>query len=344
MDRLPKISIRLHGGLPPSECVELSRAAEAASFSSVWFAENAFARGILPSAAACAIATKRVQIGAGVFNPFSRHPTMMAMEVGALDELSHGRTILSIGAGIMSALQKIGFNAEKPLTALRDTIAIVRGLLRGEQIDYAGPTFSAKNVKLDYRTRPDIPIYVAGRGDLTVKLAGEAADGLVISNMCSVRFSGRIAELMQSARRAARLAGQGEVVQYMTCAIHADRAAAIRAAKNAVGEMLPGYWALGQKLATAKEGLLAGTEISDAEFSTTVAKLRAGQSAVDVLDERFTRAFSLAGTPDECLAGALTYGSAGVTELALTFSGPTATSDIRMMGDALVARGQGRRS
>ena len=80
-----------------------------------WFAENAFARGVLPAAAACAMATSRLRIGAGVFNPFSRHPTMMAMEIGALDELSDGRAMLGIGAGIGSSVQKIGSSSDKPV-------------------------------------------------------------------------------------------------------------------------------------------------------------------------------------------------------------------------------------
>jgi 5,10-methylenetetrahydromethanopterin reductase len=48
----PNISIRVEGGMAPSTCVELARAAEAAGLAGVWFAENAFARGILPAAAA----------------------------------------------------------------------------------------------------------------------------------------------------------------------------------------------------------------------------------------------------------------------------------------------------
>ena len=42
MHSLPKISLRLHGGMRPAECVELARAAEAAGFAGIWFAENAF--------------------------------------------------------------------------------------------------------------------------------------------------------------------------------------------------------------------------------------------------------------------------------------------------------------
>ncbi len=335
MQSLPKISLRLHGSMTPAECVELAGAAEAAGFAGIWFAENAFTRGILPAAAACAVATKRLQINAGVFNPFSRHPTMMAMEIGALDELSDGRATLGIGAGIASATAKLGISAEKPLPALRDSIAIVRGLLRGEEVDHTGTAFSARKVKLDYTPRRDIPILLAGRGDLTARLAGEAADGLIISNMCSAAFSRRIADLAQTSRRAAGRLGAFRVVQYLPCGVHRDRAVATAAAKRAVGGMVPGFWALGQKLNSARDALLTGTGITAEEFAAAAARLRAGDDAGAVLDERYIAAFSLAGTPAECLTTAATYAAVGVTELAVTIEGPEATERIALLGAAL---------
>jgi len=335
MNKLPKISIRLHGGMTPAACMELAKAADEAGFAGVWFAENAFARGVMPAAADCAVATRRLGINAGVFNPFGRHPTMIAMEAGSLDELSNGRASVSVGSGIAAATEKIGFDPAKPLPALRDTLTIVRGLLRGDAVDHSGPAFSAKNVKLDYTPRPDIPIYLAGRGDLTVKLAGEMADGLLVSNMCSVAFAGRLADLMQARRQAAGRADGGEVIQYMPCAVHGDVKIAMAAGKRAVGDMLPGFWALGLRISSAKDALLAGTDITEAEFAAAAARLRAGENAIDVLDERYVLAFSLVGAPDDCLAAAQRYANAGVTELALTFSGPTALDAVSALGNAL---------
>jgi 5,10-methylenetetrahydromethanopterin reductase len=339
MNDLPRISIRVDGSMHPRECVALAKAADAAGLAGVWFAENAFARGILPAAAACAIATDKLRINAGVFNPYSRHPTMMAMEIGALDELSNGRASLSIGAGIMSATEKIGLRADKPLPALRDTLVILRGLLQGEEIDHAGPAYAAKKVKLDYKSRANIPLYLAARGNLAVKLSGEAADGLLISNMCSIAFASRLAEMMQASRRVAGRAEPGLAVQYMPCAAHADAATARVDAKRMIGEMLPRFWALGQKVGAAKEALLSGTHISEGEIAVAVARLKAGDDAAQVLDDRYAEAFSLVGTADECLLRARGYKAAGIDELALTFSGGQAVDAITAIG-AAVARAQ----
>jgi len=335
MNRLPNISIRLHGGMTANECVALAKAAEDGGFAGVWFAENAFGRGILPAAAACAVATRRIAVNAGVFNPFSRHPTMMAMEIGALDELSNGRATLSIGSGIASATEKLGMDPSKPVPGLRDTLTIVRTLLGGDEVEHSGTGFTARNVKLDYKPRGNIPIYLAGRGDLTTKLAGELADGLLVSNMVSMAFAARLAEIMRERRRAAGRSGNGLVVQYMPCAVSRDAKSALDAGKRAVAAMLPGFWALGQKIGSAKDALLSGTGIEEQQFASAAVRLRAGESPTDVLDEQMVRAFALIGAPDECLAAASRYAEAGVTELALTFAGPNAAHDITLIREAL---------
>jgi 5,10-methylenetetrahydromethanopterin reductase len=306
---LPRFGIRLHGGQVFHDALAMAKAADEAGFDGLWFAENAFGRGILPLAAACAVATRRVSIGAGVFNPFSRHPTLMAMEIAALDEMSGGRVSLSVGSGIAAAVRQMGLDADRPVPALRDALRIVRGLLAGERVAYAGKVFSAAGVKLDVEPRGAIPIFLAGRGPLTLRLAGELADGLVISNMCSKGYA--------RAARAAAGGGDGfRIVHYMPCCVgegHEVRA------RRAVGAMLPGFWGLSQRVASVRDGLLTETEITEAEFEAAAVRLRAGEDAAEVLDARYTRAFSLSGSVSECVDGAAAFAAAGVTDLALTF-------------------------
>jgi 5,10-methylenetetrahydromethanopterin reductase len=334
LSALPKLSVRLHGGLSGAECVAQAKAAEAAGFASVWFAENMFARGILPAAAACAVATQRIGIGAGVFNPYNRHPTLIAMEIGALDELAGGRVRLGIGSGVGSAVERIGMSYAKPVTALGEAIAIVRALLRDEEVSFAGEVFKVDRVKLDYAPRHDIAIFMAGRGDRSLALCGERADGLLVSNMCTAAFVARSAALVrEAAARAGRSAAPG-VVRYMPCCVRADRAEAIAAAKRAVGEMLPAYWRLGQRLEGAKQALTMESGISEAEFAAAAEQLRAGEDAASVLDQRFVAAFAIAGTAADCAAQVAACSTAGVTELALTFSDGNPAAEMQSLVSA----------
>ena len=149
----PRLGIRLHGGLAPQRCVELAVAAEARGFTSAWFAENPLERGALPALAACAAATRRIELGVGVWNPFLRHPAQIAMDASALDELAEGRLTLGIGAGLAAPIRRLGIDNAKTLAALEDTFAIVRGLLAGETVTYKGKVFAVEDAKLSYKPR-----------------------------------------------------------------------------------------------------------------------------------------------------------------------------------------------
>jgi len=334
LQKFPSLSVRLHGGLTPQQCIGQARAAEVAGFGGVWFAENPFNRSTLPTAAACAAATHKLRIGAGVFNPYSRHPTLIAMEVGALDELSSGRVSVGIGSGIGFAIERMGFAYNRPLTTVREAIIILRALFRGEEVNHRGAAFAVQKVKLDYQARPDIPIYMAGRGHRSLLACGELADGLIVSNMCTVAFVAKAVKIVQEA---ARNFGRSlpEVAQYIPCIPRVDRTDALRLAMKAVAEMLPGFWQLGRRLPAAKEAMLDGSGISETEFTVAVARLNGGEKPEAALDERFVRAFTVSGNMEDCRKKAADYAAAGVTELALTFCSQSAAVDMRCMADAV---------
>jgi 5,10-methylenetetrahydromethanopterin reductase len=191
-----------------------------------------------------------------VFNPYNRHPTLIAMEIGALDELAGGRVRLGIGSGVGNAVERMGLSYARPVTALGEAISIVRALLAGEEVTFAGEVFKVDRVKLDYAPRRDIAIFMAGRGDRSLALCGKRADGLLVSNMCTAAFVARSAALMREAATRAGRTGPLGVVRYMPCGVAEERAEAVAAAKRAVGEMLPTYWRLGQRLEGASRRLL----------------------------------------------------------------------------------------
>ena len=143
-------------------------------------------------------------IGIGVFNPYNRHPTLIAMEIGALDELARGRARLGIGSGIAAATERMGLSADRPLAAVRDAITIVRAMLKGEEVTYTGRVFSAHKAKLEYQPpRPDMPLLMAARGEQALALCGAIADGLMISNMCPPGFTRQAVEVVRKSALAA---------------------------------------------------------------------------------------------------------------------------------------------
>ncbi len=66
-----------------------------------------------------------------------------------------------------------------------------------------------------------------------------------------------------------------------------------------------------------------------------LARLRRGEPADTVLDDRFIAAFAIAGTAEECLAQAAKYRRAGVAELVLTFAGSQPGADMAQFAAVL---------
>jgi len=329
-----RIALRLHGGLTAAACAEQAQAAERAGFSTVWFAENPFNRGVLPAMAACALATRTIRIGIGVFNPFNRHPTLMAMEIGALDELAEGRIVLGVGAGIKIA--QMGLPAQRPIAAVRDAIQILRPLLRGEEVTYAGKIFQADRVKLEFPLRcPGMPILMAAVGDQALRLCGELADGLMISNMCPPAYTRRAVGRVTSAAAGAGRPRPAEVVQYAPCAVEADGAEARRLARGLAGGMLSAFWRGGKASAATTSALRDYSDVAPEAFSQMMARLSGGEPGASVLDDRFAALYSVAGTPAECLEGFRAYADAGVTELGVWFAPDRALESIERLGRAL---------
>jgi 5,10-methylenetetrahydromethanopterin reductase len=333
-----RIALRLHGGLSARASVEQAGAAERAGLSAVWFAENPFNRGVLPAMAACALATSAIRIGIGVFNPFNRHPTLIAMEMGALDELSGGRAMLGIGAGIKVA--QIGLPCERPIAAVRDAIQIVRPLLRGEEVDYAGKVFSAAKVRLEFPPcRASMPILMAAVGDQALGLCGEIADGLLISNMCPPAYTRRAVGMVAGAARRAGRPRVSAVVQYAPCAIEDDGAEARRIAKGLVGAMLVAFWRGGRALPATQSALRDYNGVEAEEFGRIMDRLARGEPAETVLDDRLLTHYAVAGTPAQCLGRFDAYREAGVTELALWFAPDRGLESIERLGRALQTHG-----
>ncbi len=335
---LPRLGVRLHGGLAPKSCVELAFGAEAHGYASVWFAENPSDRGVFPAVSACVVATSRIRIGVGIVNPYTRHPTLIAMEFGALDELADGRALLGIGSGIGVQIERLGYRY-RPLAAMEDAVRIVRALLGGEVVRYHGSVFSADNVALRFRPpRPLMPIYMAAMGDRSLALCGRIADGLIVSNLCPPGYTRHAVGIAAaSAEQSGRQRPQ--IVQYVPCVVRPDRDEARCVAKATIAGMLTTFWPVGDDWPPLRDTIIRHSGFTKPEVVGALDRLRKGQSADTVLDDRFIDAFAIAGTADDCLAEAARYREAGVDELVLTFAGSQPAADMAWFGAAL---GDGR--
>ncbi|MDA0262266.1 MAG: LLM class flavin-dependent oxidoreductase, partial [Proteobacteria bacterium] len=173
------------------DLVRYAQLAEQNGFTSFWLGERYYARGIYTAAAAVAVATKKIKIGLGIVSPFTRHPSMIAMETAALDELSEGRVMLGLGVSQISA-QRQGVADTKPVTSLKETIAILRGFFAGDRVVYDGLMFQMNEPGTSFVFEPyraDIPIHIGGMGPKSLELAGRLAAGQILVMFATPGFT-----------------------------------------------------------------------------------------------------------------------------------------------------------
>ena len=232
----------------------------------------------------------------------------------------------------------MGFSYDRPLSAVRDALQIARPMLAGKEASYRGTVFSADRVRLGFAPlRYDLPIFVGAMGDRALRLCGELADGLIISNMCPPAYTARARELVRDGARAVGRAAPAEVVQYVPCAVRSDGKEAREAAKVAAGATLLAYWQLYQESPGVIAALLQYSRIDPEDFRRAMDRLAQGESARAVLDDRFVETYAIAGTVAECSEQCATYRRSGVTELALTFVGDDAAAHIHLLGRGAAA-------
>src|SRR5262249_4460391 len=93
-------------------------------YASFWVPE-AWGYEISPLLTEMALATKRLKLGPGILNVYSRSPGLIAMTAATIDEISNGRFILGIGSSGKNVIEGFhGRRFEKPLTQVRDVIRV----------------------------------------------------------------------------------------------------------------------------------------------------------------------------------------------------------------------------
>ncbi|MHA2104056.1 MAG: LLM class flavin-dependent oxidoreductase [Candidatus Hodarchaeales archaeon] len=123
--------------------------------------------------------TSKIKLGTGIVNLFSRSPATLAMTAASLAEISNGRFILGLGlSGPIVIEQLHGIPYKKPLTRTRESVEIIKTLLKGERLNHEGEVFNVKRFRLSIRDMEhEIPIYLASLGPKNLELTSEIADG-----------------------------------------------------------------------------------------------------------------------------------------------------------------------
>ena len=298
----------MSGNIPMREVVASARLAEAAGWDSIWIGEDYFYRGGATMAAAVAAATSRVRIGLGIMTPLPRHPALMAMEIGALQELSGGRILPGVGAGVGVWMRQMGFDYRSPLGVMREGVDITRRLLAGELVSSQGHYFQLDRVRLNFPTTPT-PILLGAVGPKALRLAGEIADGTVLSVLAGKNYVAWARERIREGQADGGRTGQDHlVVAYLFIALADSRAAGRDLVRPVVAE----YLSAGGPNPLSRE---AG--ISDEVAAELKAEYTSGRLPIDRISDSIVDAVAAAGPAEHCASWIRELTAAGADLVAL---------------------------
>ncbi len=287
-----------------------SKRAEEMGFGTFWVPEDPFMRGAFTLAAAVACATGEIKIGLGIVNPYTRHPSLTAMEFVALDELSGGRAIMGIGTGIRDWIEgRLKISYSRPASAMREMVAITRALIRGESVSFAGRVFQSDHMKLNFKpARREIPIYLGVLGPKNIEMTGEIADGLLLSVMSSpayVKFA--VEHLRVGLEKSKRDASGFPVSAYILSSISENESAARDSLRPFLALLISAVASQPNNPIFATAGVAPETVTA---FGESFAR---GVIAKDMVTDAMVDAFAIAGSPARCRENLARLVEAGVT-------------------------------
>lgn len=244
--------------------LRLAEKAEALGFDSVWAGDSVLARprhDPLTLLAAVAGRTRSVRLGTAVLVVPLRNPVLMAHQVATLDQVSEGRVILGVGAGIDAPNVRAEFEAagvpfEKRFGRMLEAIALARRLWSGEAVDWDGRWKVAAGRLAPKPAQPGgPPVWGGGSAPASLSRAAHHFDGWFPTGPADPAAWGA---RWQSVKAEARAAGRdGEAMTgalYLTLSV-AETAAQ---AEEHLTAYLNGYYgALGPKM-RASEACYAG--------------------------------------------------------------------------------------
>jgi len=335
---------------PVRETVAMAKACEQAGFDAFWIAEaypwwrkHSFeARSSTAVLAVIAQQTRRIQLGWGIISPYTRHPVQIAMEARVMQDIAGDRFLLGLGASkiFMKAIGEGEGENVGPATVMRESIEVVRGVLKGDAFEYQGKVFAASVPPLKpdaHAPRGIPPVYVAGTGPVLQKMAGSVGDGLLTASITTpafVRYSKK--NLEEGARKAGKDPASLILGSVIVGSIGRDSAKGKQGAREQAAMYLANKV---QNIKGSADVLLECAGLTFDELRPIAdAMERGGRKAAAraVSDEILRKVYPIAGTPDECIRQIEDYRAAGCTHIMLEIWGDDRTGQAKLFGEAVL--------
>jgi 5,10-methylenetetrahydromethanopterin reductase len=311
---------------PAPAMVQRAVLAEELGFDAFWVADTHLIwREAWVLLGAMAARTTRIELGPGVTHPIVRHPSLIASAIATLAELAPGRVNLGIGIGD-SGPANMGL-PRASLKQLEAAVLDVNAMLSGHEVVRDGVPF-----RLAYAQSQPVPVYVAGASERTHRMAGRVADGTFVAGAVD-ELRASVEVIRASEHEAGRQARSTQVVLFATCSIDDDPSIAREAVRPVVARK--SVVSLGIE---ARRGTLHPADREPLERLRQAYDTHHHMEALynELVLDRWVDRFSIAGTPDQVLAGCRQAEADGADQVAMVFNGRDLETQMRRFAEAVI--------
>ncbi len=277
----------------PDTVDELRRLAEA-GFDHAW-ALQIFGPDALTLLATVGAMVPGIGLGTGVVPIYPRHPMMLAQQALTVQWATDNRLILGVGLSHQLVVENVwGLSYDKPAGYMREYLASLMPLLRGEKVDMVGERVTTRAfTPLELRGAAPPPVLVAALGETMLKLAGRVTDGTVTWMTGIQTIASHISPVIRAAAEK-----EGRPAPRIVVALPVSVTADIEGSRERVNEEfriypnLPSYKAMLDKegASSAADVALLGDEEAVAASIEKLAEVGATDFVASVVGTREERA------------------------------------------------------
>ena len=293
----------------------------------IWLIDSQLAmKDVYVGLATAALHTEHLELGTGVTNLLTRHPTVTANSISAIAELSGGRALLGLGAGD-SAVYGLGESPSK-LAAVAEALVFFRTVLGGGEGTWKGRSF-----RLPYEV-PPVKLYLAVTQERMCRLAGRLADGAIVMGPAQKDAVARqVGWVRAGLEEAGRHPSEVDISYVATLSVGEVASAIKDVASWATGQarllastkdLPPGLQAYHEEFVRAKESYDYGEHLST----------RAAHRGV--ISDELVQVLAIAGPASECAARLAELKASGIDRFIFPLMGAGRVERLRQLRDEVL--------
>jgi len=303
--------------------------AEKRGFNYLWITDHFNNRNVYVTLTAAALHTERIKLGPGVTNPYLINPVITAQAVASLNEMAPSRVILGIGAGDKTTLRSTGLEMQKPLTAVKECVEIVRRMVSEKSVTFEGEVFKTSDAKFFFKPKMRIPVYVGAQGPKMLELAGNIGDGVLINAGHPKDVDYAVGLVKKGVGQVGKRLTDVDVAAYTSFSVHEDLKKAAEAAVPVVAYVAAG----------SPDVVLQRHGINQEKARKIGEALKAGKwgEAFGSVSSEMIEAFSVCGTPEMCIERINDLLKSGISQFVVGSPiGPNVRKSIDLISERII--------